>query len=437
MAIDLSVLSKLTDAVDAVRTFAEKAAGADDEKANTGGSAVPGDSPATLMARNARQSYQKTARWMLAAFATVGVLIFGSLPFAAVADVKITWPGSLWLVGGLVLAVAGIVGAVIAVSLVSEPEDASLGELDCDLRAVQKVDKKGFVFKDGKPVIAVPKWRALWNPRLACRIELTNILHGEDSAAHLGPNLVKEGHATVADLIKMLGRLEAEHAALAPVVADKSVTVAVFEKRTADLTALVAELRTQRGDTPNAELDERIAETSATYATAATKLDAARQTLATKMADLAEVDNRLALFHDHRELVLAEAGVMQLRGRFRLARRILAVAAVLTLFGGTGYALALPGATETKAEASAPPATAPTPTARYATGLPATIVVHEGTKPAAELPRDCVDRALPALWVGDTRIPSTVGPFTAMITDPACVGQVTVARGEGTFALTR
>jgi hypothetical protein len=436
MAIDLSVLSKLTDAVEAVRTFAEKAAGADDEKA--GSSAVPGDSPATLMARNARQSYQKTARWMLAAFATVGVLIFGSLPFAAVADVTITWPGSLWLIGGLVLAVAGIVGAVIAVSLVSEPEDASLGELDCDLRAVQKVDKKGFVFKDGKPVIAAPKWRAVWNPRLACRIELANILHGEDSSAHLGPNLVKEGHATVADLIKMLGRLESEHAALAPVVADRSVTVAVFEKRTADLTALLTELRTQRGDTQNAELAERIAETSTTYATAATKLDAARQTLATKMADLAEVDNRLGLYHDHRELVLAEAAVMQLRGRFRLARRILAVAAVLTLFGGTGYALALPGATETKAEAAAPtPTPAPRPTTSYATGLPATIVVHEGTKPAAELPRDCVDRELAALWVGDTRIPSTVGPFIAMITDPACVGQVTVARGEGTFALTR
>ena len=53
------------------------------------------------MARNARQSYQKTARWMLAAFATVGVLIFGSLPFAAIADVELTWPDSLWLIGGL------------------------------------------------------------------------------------------------------------------------------------------------------------------------------------------------------------------------------------------------------------------------------------------------------------------------------------------------
>ncbi len=82
------------------------------------------------MARAARQSYQKTARWMLAAFAAGGILIFGSLPFAAIADVELRWPSSLWLVGGLVLAVAGIVSAVVAVSMVSEPEDASLGELD-------------------------------------------------------------------------------------------------------------------------------------------------------------------------------------------------------------------------------------------------------------------------------------------------------------------
>ena len=31
-------------------------------------------------------------------------------------------------------------------------------------------------------MIAVPKIRARWNPGLECRIELTNILHGEESA---------------------------------------------------------------------------------------------------------------------------------------------------------------------------------------------------------------------------------------------------------------
>jgi len=436
MAIDVSMLSKLTDAVEAVRKFAEKAAGTDEEKTESSG-AVPGDSPATQMARNARQSYQKTARWMLAAFATVGVVIFGSLPFAAVADVELTWPNSLWLVGGLVLAVAGIVGAVVAVSLVSEPEDASLGELDSDLRLVQKTDRNGFVFKDGKPVITVPKLRALWNPRLACRIELTNILHGAESAAHLGPNLVKAGSATVTDLIRMLQRLESEHSALAPEVAEKSVTVETHEKRTADLTKLLEELRKRHTEQPTDALAEQLTEVSEKYATAATKLDAERLKLTTKTADLAEVDTRLAMYHDHRDLVLAESGVMQLRGRFRLARRILAIAAVLTLFGGTGYALALPGATERGADTPAAPAPAPQPAApAYAAGLPATVVVHEGTNPARELPRECVDRELSAIWIGDNRVPATTGPFTVLVTDKACTGRITVGRGEGRFELT-
>lgn len=429
MAIDVSALSKLTDAVEAVKKFAEKAAGSGGEKDEPG--AVPGDSAAVQMARNARQSYQKTARWMLAAFAAVGVLIFGSLPFAAIADVSVTWPNSLWLIGGLLLAVAGIVSAVVAVSMVSEPEDASLGELDCDLRAVQKVDRDGnFVFDAKKrPVISVPKIRAWWNPRLETRIELTNILHGAESEAHLGPNLAEGRQATVADLIKKLGGLEKDHADKAPAAAEQAVVVATLTTRTAEYKELLAELRTQQADTT---------ETAAKYAATAAELDTARQALATATAALAVTDTQLKLYQDHRSLVLAESAVMQLRGRFRLARRILAVAAVLTLFGGTGYALALPGATEDK---ETPPAAAPqkpeAPQAIYASGLPATVVIHEGTKPAAELPRDCVDRELQALWVGNTRIPATVGPFTALITDPACLGQVTVARGEGTFSLNR
>ena len=40
-------------------------------------------------------------------------------------------------------------------------------------------------------------------------------------------------------------------------------------------------------------------------------------------------------------------------------------------------------------------------------------------------------------WVGDTRVPPTVGPFTVLITDTACVGEVRVAKGEGTFSLVR
>lgn len=435
MAIDVSVISKLTDAVEALKGFVVKAAGPE-EKDEAPRGAVPQNSAAVQMARNARQSYQKTARWMLAAFAAVGVLIFGSLPFAAVADVELRLPGAVWLVGGLVLAVAGIVSAVIAVSMVSEPEDASLGELDSDLRTIQKTDDKGFVFVKGKPVITVNKLRAWWNPRIACRIELAQILHGPESSAHLGPNLADEDRqASVTNLIKRLGELESRHAKLAPVVANLTVSVTSYEKRIEDLTKLLAELRARRAEDPS--VDKEIGTTAAMHTAAATKLDSERAALTTKQKELAEVDDQLRLYQDHRNLVLAESGVMQLRGRFRLARRILAIAAVLTLFGGTGYALALPGATSSKDETPAAPAPAPEPTPAFAAGLPAAVTIHAGTRAAAELPRECLDRELTAVWVGDTRVPPTVGPFTVLITDTACVGEVRVARGEGTFSLVR
>ncbi|HEX6352363.1 hypothetical protein [Actinophytocola sp.] len=425
--------SKLTAAADAIRKFAETAtdAGDKDEEKPAGG-AVPTNSAAVQLARDARQSYQKTARWMLAAFAAVGALIFGSLPFAGIADVELTWPNGLWLLGGLLLAVAGIVSAVVAVSLVNEPEDASLGELDCDLREIQKIDAQGFVWAKDKPVLMVNKLRALWNPRLASRIELVNILHGPESSAHLGPNLEDDRPASVTKLIQKLGELESEHAKLAPTVAKHTVAVEGYEKRVADLAKLLEELRKRQDN------QTEIGTASAMYTAAATKLDSERATLTTEKQALAEIDDKLRMYQDHRELVLAESAVMQVRGTFRLARRILAIAAVLTLFGGTGYALSLPGATKTEGTpTAAPPAPTTPPPPVYATGLPAIVVVHEGTAAARELPRDCVDRELPAVWIGTGRVPATTGPFTAIVTDQACTGEVTVARGEGRFALTR
>jgi phage host-nuclease inhibitor protein Gam len=431
-------LSKLTDAAEAMRKFVATAAGKDEEEQQPKG-AVPGNAAAAQLARDARQSYQKTARWMLAAFAAVGVLIFGSLPFAAIADVELTWPTSLWLVGGLVVAVAGIVTAVISVSLVNEPEDVSLGELDCELRAIQKTDDKGFLWVKGHPVLTVNKLRAKWNPRLASRIEFVNILHGPDSSAHLGPNLAAdERPASVTNLIQKLGDLESQHANLAPLVARQTVSTESYEKRVDRLAELLEELRKRQAEHPDANLNNEIGAASAMYAAAATKLDSEQAALTTEKQKLAAIDDQLKLYHDHRDLVLAESGVMQLRGTFRLARRVLAIAAVLTLFGGTAYALSLPGATANAEQpAAAPQPTTPTPAPpAYSTGLPATVVVHEGTRAAEELPAECVDRELPAIWVGTDRVPATTGPFTVTVTDQSCTGEITVTKGEGRFALT-
>lgn len=433
-------LSKLKDAAEAMRKFVETAAGKDEEEEQQPKGAVPGNSAATQLARDARQSYQKTARWMLAAFAAVGVLIFGSLPFAAIADVELTWPGSLLLIGGLVVAVAGIVTAVIAVSLVNEPEDVSLGELDGELRAIQQTDENGFLWEKDRPVVTVNKLRAKWNPRLASRVEFVNILHGPDSSAHLGPNLESgDRPASVTNLIQKLGDLESKHANLAPLVAKQTVSTESYEKRVTQLATLLEELRKRQAEHPDATLNNEIGAASAMYAAAATKLDSEQAALATEKQKLAEIDDQLKLYHDHRGLVLAESGVMQLRGTFRLARRVLAIAAGLTLFGGTAYALSLPGATASTEPPAAAAPTTPEPTTpppAYVTGLPATVVIHEGTSTASELPNECVNRELPAIWVGTTQVPATTGPFTVTVTDQSCTGEITVPKGEGRFALT-
>jgi hypothetical protein len=427
--------SKLTDAAEAMRKFVETAASTGDKEEPPPNGAVPGNSAATQMAKDARQGYQKTARWMLAAFAAVGVLIFGSLPFAAIADVEIRWPGSLWLIGGLLVAVAGIVAAVMAVSLVNEPEDVSLGELDSDLHKLQKTDEKGFVWVHNRPVVKVSRLRQAWNPRLAARVELLNILHGPESSAHLGPNLESEDRpASVTNLIKRLGTLESTHAALAPEVAKHAVTINAYESRLKDLATLLTELRTRQKEHPDATLDKEIGTASAMHAAITQKLDQEQAALTAKKQSLAESDNELKLYHDHRELVLAESAVMQLRGTFRLARRVLAVAAVLTLLGGTAYALSLPSATKT--QAAAEPTTQTPPQPAYTTALPATVVIHEGTKAASDLPKECIDHPLSALWIGTGRIPPTTGPFTAVVTTPPCTGQITVSAGEGRLTLT-
>ena len=59
---------------------------------------------------------------------------------------------------------------------------------------------------------------------------------------------------------------------------------------------------------------------------------------------LAEIDSRLAVHLQHRDLVIEESGVTQLRGTFRLSRRLLATGAMLTTIGALLFALGLPSA---------------------------------------------------------------------------------------------
>jgi hypothetical protein len=121
---------------------------------------------------------------------------------------------------------------------------------------------------------------------------------------------------------------------------------------------------------------------------------------------------------------------MQMRGTFRLARRILALAAILTLLGGIGYALTLPGSNDPKASAGT----------AYVAGLAATATVNPGTPSAEALEQagkgHCVDHELHGVWIGNEKPPSTTGPFTIVVTEPAeCRGQTSVDKGGGSIEL--
>jgi hypothetical protein len=431
---------RLTDMVDALTKVAA-AVGGGEPAADS--NPVPAESPLVASARRAKATYHKTARWVLAAFAAVGVLIFGSLPFANLADADFSLPNALWFFGGLAMAAAGIVAAVVAVSLVSEPEDASLGELELQLDSVgfgtahqSAVGEDGLWRFDEGPWDGFKTWS---NPRRASRIQLAKMLYGTEATAHLGPNLVSQGkRPAVTDLINKLGVIHGQYAIHSPAVARMTVDVESREKSREDLTALLAELRKRLDElaeadapeTDRVEVTRRIAEVSSDLDSTVRALAGARSELLARQRALASIESKLDLYGHHRTLVLVESSVMQMRGTFRLARRILAVAAVLTLLGGTGYAVGLPGTDDPQPDAAAP----------FVTGLPVTAVVNAGTPGAAALQGerrgDCVGKELVGVWVGKDALPATHGPFTVVVDEPAnCRGEVSVGKGEGRIEL--
>ncbi|MEM9131468.1 MAG: hypothetical protein AAF962_06375 [Actinomycetota bacterium] len=125
--------------------------------------------------------FRQTIRWMLAAFAAVGLVVFGSLPFSSANEANLI--EAVLLVASLTIAATGIAMAVWAVSMVSEPEDSSLGEM---LESIQRHER-------GSPekvlnLIEDPRWRA--------REDFISIL--ESDPAHVGPGVADD--LTVEDM---------------------------------------------------------------------------------------------------------------------------------------------------------------------------------------------------------------------------------------------
>lgn len=151
-----------------------------------------GESPITNEAleqvRWARKKYDAVVKWILGAFAAIGLILFGSLPFVQLSNVEL-----LPVVLGLGAAALGLGLIIWGASRAFEPEDASLGELDELVTRVQK-------FKTRRRGLHKVRW---WiSPRWRASTDLYEILMKEPET-HIGP-----GMGSVRDLITEIGEVE-------------------------------------------------------------------------------------------------------------------------------------------------------------------------------------------------------------------------------------
>jgi hypothetical protein len=184
------------------------------------------DSGATV----AVDRYRKTAHWVLAAFAAVGVLIFGSLPFADVAE---QGHNHLLIVLGVIVAALGIGAAILAVSRVDEPEDASLGELKADLQEL---------FGD---LACKPKQPRRWKPRKRALWKLQRELAEDDGPNHVGPIYegVDPGSSAVERISGLISSIGTAQRVRYSAAARAASAQARFDDSRAELAARAAEMQ--------------------------------------------------------------------------------------------------------------------------------------------------------------------------------------------------
>lgn len=411
------------DLLAALRSLAGQSPAADSAAQSAPGSEQVLDPGGLLgQARQAKRSYQTTSRWILGAFAAVGLLLFGSLPFSDIG--KVHGFDVLLLAVGLGCAAVGIALAIFAASIVAEPLDASLGALEQRLRPAMR-DKH-----DAK---RLKRW--LRGPRRRSEAQLVEMLTGDEKNAHLGP-----GIKDIGGLIEKLGTLEKARLELATVAAEHGQSLQDLDAAVSAHLATLVELRQQVADLGKvedeslkrrltSELSNRIQRESAAYAVVANRRALMYQSAATPSSSnqaeqLAATECQLETYLGHRAMVLVQSAMMQMRGTFQHARRIMVAGAFLTLGGGALYAYVLPH------DASAAPSSADS--ARRTPAAAAQVTINRGTDIAAQLPDRCVGRSLPALRDADT-VPPVNGPFEAVITDLVCPGSVYVPKNQGSI----
>lgn len=155
-----------------------------------------------------RKKYDSMIKWMLGVFASIGLLIFGSVPFLGVAG-NILQPLSY---AALTVAGVGLTVIIYAATAGYEPQDASLGELQNTFEKLEighsSTLRKWLMSTKGSGHISTfRKWLA---SRKGSRNKASAVLkktleRSTEASAHLGPNV-----KTVGGLIRVIGTLETE-----------------------------------------------------------------------------------------------------------------------------------------------------------------------------------------------------------------------------------
>ena len=369
--------------------------------------------------RRAGEAYKKTMRWLVGAVGLLGLLIFGSGPFLLGDPFSdpLEDQGFLGL-AGLGCVAVGIVLVVYSATRVYEPEDASLGELQESFRQLDD------------------PMEHVHGPRRDALERLKAILTGDEASAHLGP-----GCTDVQQLIAKLGALQASHLALQKNV--EAATRAVEAPRTrvkalqTELNSTIAaiasardraikvdeagavDLAAQRKDNIR-RLVAQHADLTSAIAVERRLLVERERTLDAAQLRIAPVGVELETYLLHRQIVLGEAVVTEMRGTFRSARSWLIAGAIFTLLGG---AVVLG-----KAQEEEPPARN-TDQARTLL-LPARLTINRAAVSAEAMPPECLDTELTARF-GSTMLPKPGEGFTVTVTaPPPCVGSLVVPKDD-------
>lgn len=371
---------------------------------------------AESMAARARKKYDGTLKWVLGLFSAVGLLVFGSVPFTDLGKVDF-WP---WAGAGLIAVGAGLICVIVGTTQGLELQDASLGELAHTL--------------DG----AVGKRPGWFSPRKRAAYDLGEILSGNEASAHLGP-----GVTTVPELIARIGELEQR--IMAEQVGWGGTASLPTPAQLAGSTRsrlFVADLASKEATASKARIEElRSSLEASTPTPGQTVLEQALQDEVARYVDLlalaapsSEAERRGRLdalrmarrrYLDHRELLLDESLVSQMRGTYRVVWRWLIVGGALTLGGGVSYAWAIGNPED------------PTTGLRSAVTVELVKDSKAWTAAKACLGAEQVTdvQGLPGLLVSsDDQDGRQDGPFTFIVTKAGCEGQsIDVAQGDGSY----